>query len=213
MAIESGVDASSFATKDQLESVDEALEQLDKNVSDFVDYALEKMATKEYVDGAIGTPESGKSYRLIETRTIEEDLSVVEFTNLNLSAFYIEVEGGFVDGTQSTLYLDVNGYPLSMNTTVNLNADTSKGFYIRSMVDDDGFIVCQVTQGASGNYKPFNAQMGASKITILPPSANIYSKVLPFKKISMYTGVPAGGTKKWLSGSKFTLWGIENDEN
>lgn len=172
-----------------------------------------KSYTDEKIQEVSGGASKPKTYTLIEERTLTQDESIVEFTDLNLSSFYIEIMGGFVDGISSTLYMDVNGKPIQGNTAVSLQANLDKGIYIRCVTENDGCIVSQVTGSASGGYKPFSSQMGIIKTTIVTPSTSFYNSLFPFKTIKLHTLMPSEGTQKWLNGSNFKLWGIENDNN
>ena len=155
------------------------------------------------------TGEAPGTYGKISEIVLGENSSNVIFSNLNLKSFYVEVIGGFVDGTSSGLYMKVNGIYVIGNAGVALPNSLEKGCYIRFVCENDGIYSVQATKSASGNDKPFNSQASMAIDNIFPPSAKNYETLSPINKIELFTST--GTTKQWLKGSSFTLYGIESE--
>ena len=182
LALESGIDTSLLVSKKELEAL--------------------RTEWEEY------TELNRKSYEQLETVTLTEDTAIVEFSNLSLDGFFIEIKAGFVDGTSSTLYVSVNGEAVMMNATVGFDKTMGRSTIFRFAKEPDGFASAICHSSMSGdNY--FNAQAKVSAHVIIPPNKLTYK--LPVNNVKLYTST--GTTKKWLSGSKFTLWGIRNNES
>ncbi len=224
MAIESGVDASSFATKEQFESVDEALEQLDKSVSDFVDYALEKiekMATKQELEEALQDVSSGgENWELISTLTLEtSSLSQLNFdVDNNGNSFKLKKLRILIESDS----LEENGGAYT-KLTVNLYGKVTQSTYGRILYIEPlpkeankyarGFFDVEVFAGgfvlAKGNAKT-NATSNANDQFKDPnnTSSNTIVKIATdyIDSFRLATNEPMH------SGTKFTVWGIRTND-
>ncbi|MBO5262085.1 MAG: hypothetical protein J6B45_03465 [Clostridia bacterium] len=244
IAIESGIDASVFVEREELDAVASGLASLINNKQDKLTFdtkptpdsenpitsggvRAEFAAFSEVYDDIIDNSKNEaiqeaqsytdkkvqKVYEEIATLTLDEDSSVVEFLNLNLSEFYITSEkAGFVDGSKSTLYVYVtvngDGTSILSNATVGLTATAERGFMCQMSREPDGFISTWCNTSSSGGA--WNSQVGVSREVRIPPTADVAE--YPITGIKLCTLLPEDGARKWVAGSKFTLWGIEADE-
>ena len=194
LALEGGIDTSLLASREELE-------RANAEVKEYVDSTVELAIENSMARG---------TYEKIAEFTTQEDAIEVLFSSLNLSSFYIEVIGGFVNSA-SKLYMNVNGESVCGNA--GGGSSLSKGFYIAFSKEQDGICTIRVTEYTGGGAVPFSSQAGMTRYNILPPSHRYYKEVFPIREIKLYTLLPETGEKKWLKGSKFTLWGIRNNES
>ena len=90
---------------------------------------------------------TAKTYELIATTTVEEDDPKGRVTfaidgdgnPFELTDFIIQANAGFVDGNQSTLYMNVNGGGVIVNGAIPSIGTTLRGFNIYFRQEADGF--------------------------------------------------------------------------
>ena len=199
LALESGIDTSLLASREELERANAEVKEYTDNA---IKGALENVAY-------VGT------YEKISEIILTENTSNVIFSSIDLSSFYIEVLGGFEDGTKRTFYASVNGSSVIGNVAVSLSTsatpDKARGFLMKYIIQNDGCILVGATSSVFGNT--FNSQNGIVKDVFIPPNRAKDMNLYSVKKIELKTSYPSDGSNLWVSGSKFTLWGIRNNES
>lgn len=152
-----------------------------------------------------------KVYELISSVTLEEDdlkgrVTFIEDGNGNpfeLTDFIIKVNAGFVDGTQSTLYMNVNGNAVIVNGSVPSISTGLRGFNIYFREEPDGFKRVEYTNSMIGT-NIYNAQANIARTQLIPPMAGVAN--LPITSIALFLG--NGATNEFVVGSTFELWGV-----
>lgn len=161
-------------------------------------------------------PTSGGTWELINTITVSPDADGSLPTNIifskdadgndfELSSFYVNILGGFTDGTKSTLYAYVNGVSVASNATVSFVANDLRKAIVHYRQREDGFIECTVGASigkASDTY--WSAQSGISKSVLISPNDTEKYKTVTSVKLNTMLG----DTKTWIAGSKFELYGV-----
>ena len=152
-----------------------------------------------------------KTYELIETIPIEDGdhLDSVTFyldnrgESFELTDFVIKVNAGFVDGSQSTLYMNVNGSAVIINGSVPSISTGLRGFNIYFREEPDGFKRVEYTGSMIGT-NIYNAQANIARTHLIPPMAGIAN--LPITSIEL--SLKNGTTNEFVVGSTFELWGV-----
>lgn len=126
--------------------------------------------------------------------------------DFELSSFYVNILGGFTDGTKSTLYVSVNGkQPVLSNASIGFTSTELRKTVVRYRQFEDGFIVCDVSASITGTYGTYwSPQLDVSKqISISPNDTEKYKTVTSVKLHTMI-----GDNKTWIAGSTFELYGV-----
>lgn len=158
--------------------------------------------------------ESEKTYEKIATITVTPDANGnlpqhVIFTAdsegnpFELKDFLIHAYAGFVDGAQSTLYMDVNRDSVISNGAVGSIGSICRSFNIFFRLEDAGFKRVEYTSSV-GSDIAFNAQATIQQARLIPPTFRIAEP--PVTKIDLFTST--GTNKQWVEGSTFELWGV-----
>ena len=158
--------------------------------------------------------ESEKVYEHIATITVVPDTDgalpqhVIFTTDSNgntfeLTDFMIHAHAGFVDGAQSTLYMNVNNAGAIVNGAVGSISSSPRSFNIFFRSEDGGFKRVEYTSSMASNAV-FNAQAAIEQSRLIPPMFAIAE--LPITKIDIFTST--GTNKQWVEGSTFELWGV-----
>lgn len=168
--------------------------------------------------GAVGIADisgnANKNYEKIATITVTPDASGnlpqhVIFTAdsegnpFELRDFLIHAYAGFVDGSQSTLYMDVNRDSVIVNGAVGSIESLCRSFNIFFRLEDAGFKRVEYTS-CVGSDTAFNAQAIIQQSRLIPPTFRIAEP--PVTKIDLFTST--GKDKQWVEGSTFELWGV-----
>ena len=152
-----------------------------------------------------------KVYELISSVTLEEGdpkgrVTFMEDSNGNpfeLTDFIIQANAGFVDGSQSTLYMNVNGGGVIVNGAIPSIGTTLRGFNIYFRQEADGFKRVEYTASMIGT-NIYNAQSAIANSRLSPPMVTFVDPAIT--KIEIFTST--GTTKEWVVGSTFTLYGV-----
>ncbi len=163
---------------------------------------LEKIDTAEkvYTHIATITVAADENGNLPQHVTFETDSSGNAFA---LTDFIIKAHAGFVDGSQSTLYMNVNGDGVIVNGAVGSITTACRSFNIYFRQENGGFKRVEYTSSIAVNAV-FNAQQAIEQSRLIPPMAAVADA--PITKIDLFTST--GTTKAWVEGSTFELWGV-----
>ena len=157
---------------------------------------------------------SKKTYQYIATVTVAPDANgnlpqhVILDADKNgkafeLTDFMIKAYAGFVDGAQSTLYMNVNNAGVIVNGTVGSISASCRSFNIYFRQEEGGFRRVEYSSSI-GTDTVFNAQTAVEQSRLIPPMSNVAEA--PITKIDLFTST--GTSKAWVNGSTFELWGV-----
>ena len=155
-----------------------------------------------------------KNYQLIATATVSADgdgklPQYVTFEadsagkTLALTDFIIKANAGFVDGNQSTLYMNINGGGVIVNGAIPSIGTSCRGFNIFFRRESDGCKRVEYTASMVGE-NIYNAQAAIAGSRLIPPMTAFANA--PITKIDLFT--QTGTQKAWVEGSTFQLWGV-----
>ena len=158
-----------------------------------------------------------KKYAYIATITVAPDAEgnlpqhVVFSADKNgkafsLTDFFIKAYASFVDGNNSTLYMNVNNNGVIANGTVESMSTVCRCFGIMYRTEQDGYKRVEYTASASSDSY-YNPQLAVSKSRLIPPMAAACAQEV--NTIDLFTLL--GNSKAWSEGSTFELWGVYAD--
>ena len=124
---------------------------------------------------------------------------------LSLADFFIKAYAGFVDGNKSTLYMTVNGGSAISNGAIGSISTSRRYFNIFFRQETDGCRRVEYTSSSPSDVY-FNASTVMEQSRLIPPMDEACKP--PITNIKLFTQVPADGTKAWVEGSTFELWGV-----